>query len=547
MLEFAGAVADGDEFMPGKSFNITGLCFPNENYMVNIEGRLKEIKKLVVEEKYFIINRARQYGKTTTLWALQQYLQPEFISVFLSFQKLSTTDFSDEYAFTAAFADIFVQAVRSKNVMGLDAANMAELKKAAEGRDSSTGLRKLFKILGNLCECAVRPLVLMIDEVDNASNNQVFLDFLAMLRGSYLDRKSLPAFQSVILAGVYDIKNLKLKIRPEEEHKYNSPWNIAAEFSIDMSFSAYDIAGMLKDYESDYRTGMNIEKVADCIYEYTSGYPYLVSAICKLIDERLMRHKDFEENSSSAWSEAGVKEAVRILLKEPNTLSDDMIKKLADYPELNLMLKEILFSGKNFSFNPYNYVVNMGKMLGFIRESNDSVAVANRIFEMQIYNYFLSEEMTKSITYESALQERNQFVENENLNMDKVMQKFQEHYSEIYSGNDIRFLEENGRRLFLLYLKPIINGSGNYYVEARTRDMNRTDVVIDYRGRQYIVEMKIHRGEAYERKGIEQLAGYLTEYKLSKGYLLIFNFNKNKKAGMKTVQCGGKEILEVIV
>ena len=76
MLEFAGAVADGDEFMPGKSFNITGLCFPNENYMVNIEGRLKEIKKLVVEEKYFIINRARQYGKTTTLWALQQYLQP---------------------------------------------------------------------------------------------------------------------------------------------------------------------------------------------------------------------------------------------------------------------------------------------------------------------------------------------------------------------------------------------------------------------------------------------------------------------------------------
>lgn len=220
-------------------------------------------------------------------------------------------------------------------------------------------------------------------------------------------------------------------------------------------------------------------------------------------------------------------------------------KKLADYPELSLMLKEILFSGKTFSFNPYNYAVNMGKMLGFIRESNESVTVANRIFEMQLYNYFLSEEMTENITYESALQEKNQFVENGNLNMDKVMQKFQEHYSEIYSGSDIRFLEENGRRLFLLYLKPIING--NYYVEARTRDMNRTDVVIDYRGKQYIVEMKIHRGEAYERKGIEQLAGYLKEYRLSKGFLLVFNFNKNKHEGMRIVQCDGKEILEVIV
>ena len=28
------------------------------------------------------------------------------------------------------------------------------------------------------------------------------------------------------LAGVYDIKNLKLKLRPGSEHQYNSPWNI---------------------------------------------------------------------------------------------------------------------------------------------------------------------------------------------------------------------------------------------------------------------------------------------------------------------------------
>lgn len=42
----------------------------------------------------------------------------------------------------------------------------------------------------------------MIDEVNNSSNNQEFLDFHAGCRGKYLDRKSLPVFQSVILAGV---------------------------------------------------------------------------------------------------------------------------------------------------------------------------------------------------------------------------------------------------------------------------------------------------------------------------------------------------------
>jgi len=49
----------------------------------------------------------------------------------------------------------------------------------------------------------------LIDEVDSASNNQVFLDFLALLRECYLDRENRPIFRSVILAGVYDIKNLK--------------------------------------------------------------------------------------------------------------------------------------------------------------------------------------------------------------------------------------------------------------------------------------------------------------------------------------------------
>ena len=82
-----------------------------------------------------------------------------------------------------------------------------------------------------------------------------------------------------------------------------------------------------------------------------------------------------------------------------------------------------------------------------------------------------------------------------------------------------------------MYLKPIINGTGNYYVEARTRDLRRTDVIIDYRGQQEIVEMKIWHGEEYNRKGEEQLAGYLEDYRLDKGYLVTFSFNKRKKGG----------------
>lgn len=48
---------------------------------------------------------------------------------------------------------------------------------------------------------------------------------------------------------------------------------------VDMSFSKNDIASMLKKYESEHRTGMDICGIAGLIYEYTSGYPYLVSRI----------------------------------------------------------------------------------------------------------------------------------------------------------------------------------------------------------------------------------------------------------------------------
>ena len=104
----------------------------------------------------------------------------------------------------------------------------------------------------------------LIDEVDSASDNQVFIDFLAQLRAQYMDRFTQPSFKSVILAGVYDIKNLRRKIRSNDEHKYNSPWNIAADFNVEMSFSQEDIAGMLADYEQDHHTGRDIKICRDC-------------------------------------------------------------------------------------------------------------------------------------------------------------------------------------------------------------------------------------------------------------------------------------------
>ena len=88
------------------------------------------------------------------------------------------------------------------------------------------------------------PMILIIDEVDSAANNQVFLVFLAQLRSLFLKRQK---------------------------------------------------AGGLKTFQS--------------VISYTSGYPYLVSRICQLVDVQSTKKSGL---ISEAWTRAGVDCAVKI-------------------------------------------------------------------------------------------------------------------------------------------------------------------------------------------------------------------------------------------
>ena len=75
-----------------KKFCITGTCVPEKNYMVDISDRIDRITKDYIEQgQYFTINRARQYGKTTTLFLLERKLREDYLVLSLSFEA------ADEY------------------------------------------------------------------------------------------------------------------------------------------------------------------------------------------------------------------------------------------------------------------------------------------------------------------------------------------------------------------------------------------------------------------------------------------------------------------
>ena len=149
-----------------------------------------------------------------------------------------------------------------ENAAHIPAEVKAKLEQYAAGHPYRATLSALFRTLTEFCRQSDKKIVLLIDEIDTATNNQVFIDFLAQLRAYYLKRRRMPVFQSVILAGVYDVRNISRKIRPEEDHKENSPWNIAADFLVEMNFSVKDIEGMLSAYENDRHTGMDVSGIA---------------------------------------------------------------------------------------------------------------------------------------------------------------------------------------------------------------------------------------------------------------------------------------------
>jgi len=411
-----------------REFNVTGLCVPNMHYMVDISEKVEQIFKLVEGKKYFTINRGRQYGKTTTILRLKKRLPEDYICASISFQYSSDKMFADEAG--------FCQELFSK----IHRAFLFEHKEEAKLwlDDSVTDFKKLDYFITE--RCRGKKIVLIIDESDEASNNEIFVRFLKMLRDKYLFRNAGDdyTFHSVILAGVYDIRNLKQKMilagnyTPSVgESAMNSPWNIAVDFKIDMSFSAKEIETMLVDYENDHHTGMNISEIAQEIRFYTNGYPYLVSRICLLIETELDRN----------WTLEGVQEAIMIMLDENSTLFDDLFKKIEENEGLYSLMFDLTIGKIKLTYNADNPPTKFGLMFGFLTKGADGLKIHNQIFEIRIANYFASRNATEWRNTKIIQTTAYEITKNNVFNMELCLTRFKMHYAEIYTDKDIDFLE----------------------------------------------------------------------------------------------------------
>ena len=520
-----------------RRFNVTGLCHPDKHYMVDITSKLEQIEEMVAYGDYFTINCARQYGKTTILWGLRRFLADEYTVIFISFEDWGDSSFATEERFCQTFLKNISHALAYTN-------ESASYQKAWID-ESVTHFNELKYHLTTLCQD--KKIVLMVDEVDKTSHNRVFLQFLGVLRAKFLDREGGmgSTFQSVILVGVYDIKNIKLKMINDgvyapfetENHLRNSPWNIAADFRVDLSFSATEIATMLREYEHDYQTGMDLAAVSKELYAYTSGYPFMVSRLCQLIHDE-----------EKGWNIYGVRAAVTALLRADNQLFKDMSKNLENHQALSDLMYDVLILGLRRSFSYDHPITEMAYRYGYITfDKRYAVRVFNKIFETRMSNYFITKnEQSKPHQRTNALY--HQIATDDAFNMALCLEKFADFFNrEIFPTKEKELLELQYRIAFLSYLKPLLNGVGHQHYESQLMDERRMDVVVNYGRHEYVVELKRIFSERDRTEGITQLLSYMEARGVDVGYYLTFDFRKKSVSKIEWLEIEGKRIFEVNV
>jgi hypothetical protein len=339
------------------------------------------------------------------------------------------------------------------------------------------------------------------------------------------------------------VKTLKAKIRPDDERKYNSPWNIAADFTVDLAFSPEEIASMLEDYSRDKGITPDIPALAERLHYYSSGYPYLVSKLCKFIDEQII-----PERGDKNWSVADADAAFRMIVREgyTTTLFDSLTKNLENSPELYEAVLDMVINGKTLTFAVSDPLINTGHLYGIFSEGeNGRCRIHNRIFEQRIYTHMMSK--LSRTDYDLERLAGPFYSDNSRLNLRRILQKFQAFMKEHYSHRDRKFLEREGRLLFLSFLRPIINGKGFEFKEPNVSDERRMDIVITYRNSRYVLELKRWYGEKAHQEGLRQLSDYLDMYSLKEGFLLIYDFSKNKEYKEEEILFGDKRIFAVWV
>ena len=513
-------------------FNTEGPVRPDDHYAIRPLDRVDvdEFLALIRAKRYFVLHAPRQTGKTSALIALRDLLNSgevgDFRCVNVNVEVGQVARDDTARGMRAILASL------AENAQELGDDYPEEIWPdilAKVGPDDA-----LKRLLARWCRADPVPLVLLVDEIDSLVGDTL-LSVLRQLRAGYEQRpEGFP--QSVVLCGVRDIRDYRIRSSTGEVIAGGSPFNVAAKSLRMGDFTEAETRALVAQHTEE--TGQRFSPAAlDSVWTQTRGQPWLVNALCA---EACFDNKAGRDRSRTIEVD-DVYAAREELILSRRTHLDQLAHKLEE-ARVRRVVEPLLSGGEvRHHARDLEYVRDLGLLA-----PDSPPRMANPIYAEVVpreLGYVLQDSLDVRVAW---------YVDDDGrLDMTKLLTAFGTFFGEHAEHwlDHLGKYREAGPQLILQsYLQRVVNGGGRIEREYGL-GRGRTDLLVLWPREsgqpsdlweRFVVECKVLRDsdrkslEWTVEEGVKQTLGYMAKCGAEEGHLVVID----RRAGAEEHRSG---------
>ena len=513
-------------------FNTEGPVRPDDHYAIQPLDRMDvdELLGLIRAKRYFALHAPRQTGKTSALIALRDLLNSgeagDFRCVNVNVEPAQVA--RDDVA--RGIRAILGSLADSALLLGDDYPAGVWLDVLADMGPENA----LKGLLVRWCVANPTPLVLLVDEIDSLVGDTL-LSVLRQLRAGYEQRpEGFP--QSVVLCGVRDIRDYRIRSSAGEVVAGGSPFNIAAKSVRMGDFTEAETRALMAQHTEE--TGQRFSPAAqDAVWTQTRGQPWLVNALCAwaCFDDKAGRDR------SRTIEPDGIHAAREELVLSRRTHLDQLAHKLEE-ARVRRVVEPILSGGEaRHHARDLEYLRDLGLIDG-----GEPPRMANPIYA-EVVPRELGYILQSSLDLKAAW-----YVDGAGrLDMTKLLTAFGTFFgehAEHWLGRFGDYPEAAPQLILQAYLQRVVNGGGRIEREYGL-GRGRTDLLVLWPREagqpsdlweRFVVECKVLRDtdrrslEGTVERGVEQTLRYMAKCGAEEGHLVVID----RRAGAEECRHG---------
>ena len=502
-------------------FNTEGPVRPNDHYAIAPLDRadVDEFLGLIRAKRYFVLHAPRQTGKTSALIALRNLLNSGEVGDF------RCVNVNVETAQVAR--DDTARGVRAiLSGLAMSARLLGDSYPDGVWTDvlAKAGPEEALKeLLARWCLANPVPLVLLVDEIDSLIGDTL-LSVLRQLRAGYEQRpEAFP--QSVVLCGVRDIRDYRIRSSAGEVIAGGSPFNVAAKSLRMGDFTEAETRALMAQHTEE--TGQRFSEAAqDAVWTQTEGQPWLVNALCAgaCFDNKAGRDRSHSIEVDDIYT------AREELILSRRTHLDQLAHKLEE-ERVRRVVEPLLSGGEvRHHARDLEYVRDLGLIA-----AADPPRIANPIYREVVpreLGYVLQSSLDIQVAW---------YVDDAGrLDMDKLLSAFRTFFgehAEHWLGHLGAYREAAPQLILQSYLQRVVNGGGRIEREYGL-GRGRTDLLVLWPREsgqpsdlweRFVVECKVLRDSDRKslawtvEKGVEQALGYMKQCGAEEGHLVVMD------------------------